>query len=64
MEIKLRDRKKHDVTIVVEENVGGDIEVLQKTHDFTRKDANTLEFRIPVAAGKESVLSYTVRVRY
>lgn len=64
VEIKLRDRKKHDVTIVVEENVAGDIEVLQKTHEFTRKDANTLEFRIPVAAGKESVLAYTVRVRY
>ena len=64
VEIKLRNRKKHDVTIVVEESVAGDIEVLQKTHDFTRKDANTLEFRIPVAAGKETVLSYTVRVRY
>jgi hypothetical protein len=64
VEIKLRDRKKNDVTIVVEENVAGDWEVLQKSHEFTRKDASTLEFRIPVAAGKESVLSYTVRVRY
>jgi len=64
VEIKLRNRKKSDVTIVVEESVGGDWEVLQKTHEFTRKDANTLEFRIPVAAGKETVLGYTARVRY
>jgi len=64
VEIKLRNRKKTEATIVVEENVGGDSEVIQKTHDFTRKDANTIEFRVPVAAGKESVLGYTVRVRY
>ena len=64
VEIKLRNRKKDAVTIVVEESVGGDWEVLEKTHEFTRKDANTLEFRIPVAAGKETMLGYTARVRY
>ena len=64
VEIKLRDRKKTDVVIVVQESVGGDTEITQKTHEFTRKDANTIEFAIPVAAGKEAVLSYTARVRY
>jgi len=64
VEIKLRNRKKSEVTIVVEEGVAGDWEVLQKTHEFTRKDANTLEFKIPVAAGKETILGYTARVRY
>ena len=47
IEIKLRNRKKHDVTIAVEENVPGDVDVIQKTHAFTRKDANTLRFDIP-----------------
>jgi hypothetical protein len=64
VEIKLRNRKKSDVSIVVEESIGGDWEVLKKTHEFTRKDANTLEWKIPVAAGKETVLGYTARVRY
>jgi len=64
VEIKLRDRKKTDVTIVVEENAGGDSEVIAKTHEFTRKDANTIQWKIPVPAGKEVVMSYTVRVRY
>jgi hypothetical protein len=64
VEIKLRNRKKTNVEIVVNENVGGDLEVVAKTHEFTRKDANTLEWAIPVAAGKEVVMSYTVRVRY
>ena len=64
IEIKLRDRKKSDVTIVVEESVAGDHEVLKSSHPSTPKDATTLQFVLPVAAGKETLLSYTVRVRY
>jgi hypothetical protein len=64
VEVKLRNRKKTDVTILVREGVGGDTEITQKTHEFVRKDANTLEFAIPVPAGQEVVLRYTARVRY
>ena len=64
VEIKLRNRKKTDVTILAQENVGGDLEFLKKSHDFTRKDASTLEAAVPVPAGKEVVVSYTARVRY
>jgi hypothetical protein len=64
VEIKLRDHKPADVVILVRESVGGDTEITQKTHEFTRKDASTIEFAIPVAAGKETVLSYMARVRY
>jgi hypothetical protein len=64
VEIKLRNRKKTNVTIVVEENVASDNEVIRKSHDYTRKDANTLVFQVPVAAGKEAVLDYVVRVRF
>ena len=64
VEVKLRDRKKTEVSIVVEESAGGDSEVLTSSHPYTRKDANTLQFVLPVPAGKETVLTYTVRVRY
>ncbi len=64
VEITLRNRKKTDVVILVDESVGGDTEVTQKTHDFTRKDANTIEFSVPVAAGKEAVVRYTARTRW
>ena len=64
IEIKLRDRKKADVTIVVEEPVSGDPEVVSSSSPASRKDANTLQFTLPVAAGKETVLTYTLRVRY
>ncbi len=61
--IRLRDRKKSDVVIVVQEGVSGDTEIIQKSHDFTRKDAGTIEFTIPVKAGQEVVVEYTARVR-
>jgi len=64
VEIKLRDRKKTAVKIVVEEPVPGDFDLLDETFKSTRKDANTLQWEIPVAAGAEQVLRYTVRVRY
>jgi hypothetical protein len=64
VEVRLRDHKPTDVVILVQEGVGGDTEITQKTHEFTRKDAGTIEFAIPVTAGKEAVLSYTARVRY
>jgi hypothetical protein len=64
VEVKLRNRKKTAATIVVEEPVAGDHEVVKSSHPATTKDANTLQFSVPVPAGKESVLTYTIRVRY
>lgn len=64
IEILLRNRKDTAVTIVVEEPVPGDAEVTAKTHEFVRKDAHTLVFTIPVAAGKEVRLAYTAHTRY
>jgi hypothetical protein len=64
VEIKLRNRKKVDATIVVEEPVGGDIEVLKSSLPASRTDANLIKFTVPVAAGKEVVLTYTARQRW
>lgn len=64
VEIKLRNRKPTNVEIVVEEGIGGDFEITQKSHEFTRKDANTIEFKLPVLAGKQAVLTYVVRSRW
>ncbi|MBI1798388.1 MAG: DUF4139 domain-containing protein [Candidatus Eisenbacteria bacterium] len=64
IEIRLRNRKDRDVTIVVEEPAGGDVEVTARTHEPTRTDANTIQFTVPVPAGKEVKLAYTARVRY
>ncbi len=64
VEITLRDRKKTNVVIAVEENVPGDWEILKSSLAWTRKDANTVRFEVPVAAGQQVTLAYTVRVRW
>ncbi len=64
IEIKLRNQKKTNVEIMVEESAGGETEVTQQSHPFRRRDANTIEFAIPVAAGKEVTVRYTIRMRW
>ena len=64
VEVKLRNRKKTDVRIVVEEPVGGDTELIKQSHPSTRKDAGTIQFEIAVPAGQEVVVSYTARARW
>ena len=64
VEIKLRNRKKSDVTIVCEEPVGGEVEVVKSSKPVTRDEANLLKFTMAVPAGQEVVLTYTARQRW
>jgi hypothetical protein len=61
-EIVLRNRKEEDVTVTVREPVGGDWQVIQASHPWTKLDAGTLGFEIRVPKGQEIKLSYRVRV--
>jgi hypothetical protein len=64
VEVKLRNRKDERVTIVVEEPMRGDYEVLKRSHPFEVKDSRTIRFEVAVPAGQEVVVTYTARVRY
>jgi hypothetical protein len=63
-EIKIRNRKEEAIEVLVAESLHGDWEIVQSTHDHVKKDARTAEFRLPVGADQETVLRYTVRIRY
>ncbi len=60
-EVKLRNRKTEEVTIVVQDRFWGDWSVVSETHRSTKKDAFTPEWSIGVGADQEVVLTYTVR---
>ena len=64
VQIKLRNRKTVDATIQVEEPATGDTEVINSSIPVTRDEAGLLKFSVPVAAGKEVVLTYTARQRW
>lgn len=60
-EIELRNRKEQTVTVKVEKKLYGFWKVIEANFAYTKKDANTLLFEIPVGAGETVVLKYRVR---
>lgn len=65
-EIRLRNRKTEAVEVRVEERlyrwVNG--QVVEKSADFTKLDAQNIEFRVSVPANGETVLTYRVRYNW
>ncbi len=62
--IELRNRKKEDVTIIVEKKLYGDWEMRTSNFQHTKKDAQTVLFEIPVKADSVSSLEFRVRTTY
>jgi hypothetical protein len=63
-EISIRNHKNEGVTVRVLEPVPGDWTLLESSHGQARTDGGILEYRLPVAAGGETKLTYRVRMRY
>jgi len=65
-EVKLRNHKEEKVEVVVVERFyrSRDWEIIESNYTYTKKDAWTVEFVIPVKVDGESVLEYKVRYRW
>jgi hypothetical protein len=63
-EIKIRNHKDGPVTVVVNEPIGGDWEMVSSTFEAKKTAAFAAQFNVPVAKDGEAILSYRVRVRY
>ena len=63
-EISLRNHKKEDVVVKVVEPIPGDWKMLSSSHEFSKSEAFTAEFNIPVPQDQEVKLTYRVRMRY
>ena len=62
-EIKLRNRKKDtpvEIRLVEHLYRWNNWEITKKSDEFTRKDSQTIEFRIPVKPDEERVVTYSV----
>ena len=61
VEIELSNSKKGEVTIIVEEAYyHRNWKIEDANFSYNLKDANRVEFEVPVNAGKKSILTYTV----
>lgn len=65
-EIKLRNRKESPVEIRVIEPLyrSANWKMAGNSHEFTKINSNTIEFRVPVPADGEAVVTYTVKYHW
>jgi hypothetical protein len=65
VEVKLRNRKAEPVEVKVVEHLNGpNWQVLEKSDDFTKKDATTVEFRVTLKPDEERAVTYRVRYEW
>jgi hypothetical protein len=62
-EIKLRNHKEEAVEVVVVEHLYSytSWEIIESNFKYEKKDAGTIEFKIPLAKDEEKIINYTVR---
>jgi hypothetical protein len=63
-EVVLRNHKTTDVSVEVNEPIGGTWRILRSTHAYAKTDAWAAQFAIPVPADGAATLTYRVRVTY
>ncbi len=63
-EITLRNHKETPITVEVNEPIGGDWQMLESTHKWTKTEAWAAQFQVPVAKDGTSVLKYHIRARW
>jgi hypothetical protein len=63
-EVTLRNHKKEDIKVLVEEPIPGDWEMLSNTHPYEKLSAHLIRIDVPVAKDKEVKVKYRIRFRY
>ena len=60
-EVKIRNHKETPVEVKVIDHVWADWNVVKTSHEFNKKDSNTIEFPVTVAKDGEETITYTIR---
>jgi hypothetical protein len=63
-EVSLRNHKKEEIQVWVEEPIPGDWEMLSNSHPFEKLQAHLIRFDVPVAKDKEVKVKYRIRFKY
>ena len=61
-EIKLKNRKEEDIVVTVIEPLYGSWEMMDASHEYTKTDAFTIRFDVPVKKDEEVTVRYRVQV--
>jgi hypothetical protein len=63
-EIRIRNHKEEAATVIVNEPIGGDWQIINSSFPAEKTAAFAARFNVPVAKDGEAVLTYRVRVQY
>ncbi len=63
-EVTIRNHKQSAITVDVNEPIGGDWQMLESTHKWTKTAAWAANFQVPVEKDGTSVLRYRIRARW
>jgi len=63
-EVKIRNHKPTPVEVKIVDHVWSDWKVVKSSHEFTKKDAHTIEFPVKVPKDGEVVVTYTIRTQW
>lgn len=61
--VSIRNHKDTPITVTAVEHLWGTWTVTRKSHEFTQKDAYTIEFPVEVPADGETKVTYTARIK-
>jgi hypothetical protein len=61
-EVKLTNQKREAVDVTVVEHAWGSWEVVEASHKWRKKDANTLEFTVRVPPNRPVTITYRIRI--
>lgn len=65
IEVKLRNRKATPVEVKIVEHLNGpNWQVVGRSDEFTKRDATTIEFRVPLKPDEERSVTYRVRYEW
>ena len=62
--MSIRNHKKEDIKVLVEEPIPGDWEMLSSTHPYDKVSAHLIRFDVPVARDNEAKVRYRIRLKY
>ena len=62
IEVSLRNHKEENIEVIAVEHLWRYLnwEITSKTHEFAKKDSQSVEFKVPVAKNSETKIKYTV----
>ena len=63
-EVKIRNHKETPVEVKVVDHVWSDWKVTKSSHEFTKKDAHTIEFPVKVPKDGEVTVTYRIRTEW